>query len=163
MLTNTSGTAKPRVAFLFLLATAISLLFFWVIEGFVLPVFLAAVFAGMLQPIYYRILSRTRGHRSLASAITVGLSFVVVIVPLVLLLGLISSEAIQISESATDWVETHGHSSEALKERLAAHPQLQRLLPYQEQLVDKLSESVAKIGGWIATGLAAGVKGTAAF
>ena len=163
MTTKTAIITKPRVAFLFLLAIAISVLFFWVIEIFVLPVFLAAILAGMLQPIYRRILKWTGGRQSLASALTVVLSFVAGIIPLLLLLGLISSQAIQISKSATDWLDAHGQDSVALQERLAADPHLKRLLPYQDQIVEKLSEFAAKAGGWIASGLAAGVKGTAAF
>ena len=163
MTTKTAIITKPRVAFLFLLAIAISVLFFWVIESFVLPVFLAAILAGMLQPIYRRTLKWTGGRQSLASALTVVLSFVAGIIPLLLLLGLISSQAIQISKSATDWLDAHGQDSVALQERLAADPHLKRLLPYQDQIVEKLSEFAAKAGGWIAAGLAAGVKGTAAF
>jgi predicted PurR-regulated permease PerM len=37
------------------------------------------------------------------------------------------------------------------------------LLSYQDQIVEKLSEFASKAGGWIALGLAVGVKGTAAF
>ena len=47
MTTKTAIISKPRVAFLLLLAIAISVLFFWVIESFVLPVFLAAILAGI--------------------------------------------------------------------------------------------------------------------
>jgi len=163
MTTKTATFTKPRVAFLLLLAIAISVLFFQVIESFVLPVLLAAILAGLLQPIYRRVLKLTGGRQSLASALTVLLSFVVGIIPLLLLLGLISSQAIQISTSATDWLNAHGQDSVALQERLAADPHLKRLLPYQDQIVEKLSEFAAKAGGWIASGLAAGVRGTAAF
>jgi predicted PurR-regulated permease PerM len=163
MATKTVILTKPRVAFLLLLAIAISVLFFWVIENFVLPVFLAAVLSGMLQPIYRRTLKWTGGRQSLASALTVGLSFVAGIIPLLLLLGLISSQAIQISKSATDWLDAQGQDSVALQERLAADPYLKRLLPYQNQIVEKLSEFAAMAGGWIALRLAGGVKGTAAF
>ncbi len=161
MTTKNAILTKPRVAFLFLLAIAISVLFFWVIESFVLSVFLAAILAGMLQPIYRRILEWTGGRQSLASALTVVLSFVAGIIPLLLLLGLISSEAIQISQSATEWLDEQ--DSEALQERLATDPRFKRLLPYQDQIVEKLSEFAAKAGGWIAAGLAAGVTGTASF
>jgi predicted PurR-regulated permease PerM len=163
MTTKNAIITQPRVAFLFLLAIAISLLLFWVIESFALPVFLAAILSGMLQPIYRRILAWTGGRQSLASALTVALSFVAGILPFLLLLGLISSQAIQISKSATDWLDAHGQDSVALQERLAAYPYLKRLLPYQDQIVEKLSEFAAMVGGWIALGLAVGVKGTAAF
>jgi predicted PurR-regulated permease PerM len=86
MTTKNVILTKPRVAFLFLLAIAISMLLFWVIEGFVLPVLLAAILSGMLQPIYRRVLEWTGGRQSLTSALTVVLSFVAGIIPLLLLL-----------------------------------------------------------------------------
>jgi predicted PurR-regulated permease PerM len=89
------------------------------------------------------------------------LTFVAGVIPLLLLLGLISSQAIQISKSATDWLGAHGQDS--LEERLAENPHLKRLLPYQDQIVEKLGEFAAKAGTWIASVLAAGVTGTASF
>jgi len=163
MATKATILTKPRVAFLLLLAISISTLFFWVIESFVLPVFLAAVLSGMLQPIYRRTLHWTGGRQSLASALTVVLSFVMGVVPLLLLIGLISSQAIQVSKSATDWLEAHEQDSAALQERLAADPHLKRLLPYQDQIVDKMREFATNAGAWIALELAVGVKGTASF
>src|SRR5262245_40572757 len=96
MTKNTAILTRPRVAFLLVLAIAISILFFWVIESFVLAVFLSAVLSGMLQPIYRRILTWTGGRQTVASALTVVLTFVAGIVPLLLLLGLISAQAVQI-------------------------------------------------------------------
>ena len=154
---------KSRVTFLLLLAVAISLLLFWVIDGFVLAIFLAAVLAGLLQPVYRPMLKWTGGRRSLASALTVVLSLVVGIVPLLLLLGLVVSEAVHISESAKDWLGAQRQNPEALHEQLAANPRLKQLLPYQDQIVEKASELASKASGWIAEGLATGVKGTASF
>jgi predicted PurR-regulated permease PerM len=96
--TKNAIITQPRVAFLFLLAIAISMLLFWVVEGFILPVLLAAILAGewfadgiggfilpvllaailsgMLQPVYRRILEWTGGRQSLAAALTVVLSLV---------------------------------------------------------------------------------------
>jgi predicted PurR-regulated permease PerM len=74
--TKNAIITQPRVAFLFLLAIAISMLLFWVVEGFILPVLLAAILSGMLQPVYRRILEWTGGRQSLAAALTVVLSLV---------------------------------------------------------------------------------------
>jgi len=88
---------------------------------------------------------------------------VVVIVPLLSLLSIVSRQAVQISESANDWLAEQRQNPEALRERIAEQPQLKRLLPYHDQIVEKASEFAAKVGGWLAAGLAAGVKGTASF
>lgn len=155
--------AKSRVVFLLALAIAISALLYVVIEGFLLAVFLAAILAGLLQPVFQRLKNWTDGRASLASALTVMLALVVGIIPLLLLLGIISNEAVQISASATDWLAAQRENSNSLRERLAAIPRLKQLLPYQDQIVEKLSELASRTSGWIAEGLAAGVRGTAAF
>ena len=154
---------KPRVAFLLVLAIAISILFFWVIKDFVLAVFLAAILAGLLHPSYRRFLKWTGGRKSLASAITVVLSFVLVIAPLMLFLGLVVSEAAKVSESAGQWLTAREASLQSLQERLVGNPRLKQLLQYEDQIIAKGHELAARAGTWVARGLEEGVKGTAAF
>ncbi len=158
MTSKNANFTKPRIPFLFLLAIVTSVLFLWVIEDFVLTVFLAAILAGLLQPIYRRVLSWTGGRKSLASALTVVLSLIVGIIPLFLLLGYISSQAVEISESAKTWVAAQEKNPDALREQLSSHPRLQQLLPYEDRIVQKASELASKAGTWIAVGLAAGAK-----
>ena len=98
-----------------MLAIAISILFFWVIKDFVLAVFLAAILAGLLHPSYRWFLKWTGGRKSLASAITVVLSLVLVIAPLMLFLGLVVSEAAKVSESARQWLTAREASLQTCK------------------------------------------------
>ena len=65
---------EPRAAFLLLLAIGITLLFFWMIKDFILAILLAAVLAGMVYPFYSRLAEKLRGHKSIASGLTVMLS-----------------------------------------------------------------------------------------
>ena len=132
-----SLSPKSRIAFLLLLALVISLLFYWVIKGLLLAVFLAAVLAGLLHPLYRRILTWMKGRKGLAAGATVVLSLVVVIIPAIVFLGLVIGEAGQMTEAAKEWLAARDGSSAGLQEQLKQDPDLKRLLPYQDQILEK--------------------------
>ncbi len=160
---KSNASDKSRTAFLLALAVLVSLLFFWVIKDFVLTLFLAAILAGLLHPIYRRLLKWTGERKSLASALTVVLAIVVIVVPLLLFSGIVVSEAAAVSGSAKEWMSTRQPSADTLQEKLAANSHLKTLLPYQDQIVAKAHELAAKAGGLMAAGFATGVKGTGEF
>ena len=163
MQNENSTPVKPRVAFLLLLAIGITLLFFWMIKGFVLALLMATVLAGLVHPFYRRVSAITGKHRAVASGFTVLLCLVLVIIPLLLFMGILASEAIGISETAGDWVTRQMEQSESLKQRIEANQSLRRLLPYQEEIITKVGQIAAKAGSFVARGMAAGVRGTAEF
>ena len=154
---------SPRTAFLLVLAIASSALFLWVIKDFVLTLFLSAILAGLLHPAYRHLLKWTGQRASLASALTVILSIVLMVVPLMLFFGIVVNEAAAVSGSAKEWLATRQPSAHGIQEHLAANSHLRNLLPYQDQIVDKAHELAARAGTMMAEGLAAGVKGTGAF
>ena len=49
-------TKKPRAVFLMVLAVVLTILFFWLIQDFVLTLIVAAILAALLYPIYNRLL-----------------------------------------------------------------------------------------------------------
>ena len=53
---------ESRVFLAFVLATTV--LFLWMVRGFLMPVFWAAVFAMLFQPLFLRLTSRLRGRRT---------------------------------------------------------------------------------------------------
>lgn len=67
------------------LVIATTLLFVWMVRGFLAPVFWAAVFAVLFQPVYQRILNRLRGRASAAAGLTTVIIVIVVLVPFSLL------------------------------------------------------------------------------
>jgi predicted PurR-regulated permease PerM len=154
---------RPRVAFLLLLAIGITLLFFWVIKGFILALLLAAVLAGLVHPFYARVSNLLGGRKSMAAIATVLLSLVLVIIPLMLFLGILVGEAIHISESAGDWVARQVQQSKSLEQQMEADPYLRQLLPYQDEIMTKAGQLAARAGGFVVSGLSAGVKGAAEF
>ena len=154
---------NPRIAFLFLLSVGISLLLLWVIGPFVIALVMAAVLAALLHPFYRRVRRALRDRKALASGITVLFSLVLVIVPLTLFLGIVVAQAVALSDSAAEWMTTHVSAGDKLQQRIAEDPQLRRLLPYQDQVIDKVSELASNTGSFAARALAASARGTAEF
>jgi len=154
---------RARIAFLFLLAFAISLLFFQVIERFLIALLMAAILAGLTHPVYRWFVDRLRGHKNLASVATVLLFLMLVIVPVTLFLGVVVNDAVDVTKTSGDWVERQVQQPGELKARIRELPALQRLLPYQDQILEKVGELAGKIGGFVAHGMAAGAKLTAGY
>ena len=138
-------------------------MFLSVIKGFALALLLAAVFAGVAYPFHRRLTDALGGRKTLASGLTVGVSVIIVIIPLLLFLFILVGQAIDISESAQAWFTQQTQESGSLREQIAADPQLSRLLPYQDEIIEKASQVAATAGKFVAEGLAAGAKMTAKF
>ena len=154
---------NPRVTFLFVLAAAISALFFLIIKGFVVSIFFGAILSGLLYPIYRKFRGLFGGKKAAASALTVVLSLVLVIIPLLFFLGLVISEAVDVSNQAREWFSDQGEISTTLTQQIEKHEWLAKLKPYQDDIIAKAGQITAKAGSMVAQGLAAGVKGTASF
>ena len=116
-------------AALLLLALGITVAFYWVIADFLLTLLLATVLAGMVHPFYSRIRERFGGRSSLAAGVTVVLSLVIVIIPLLLFVGVLVGEAASVSETAAQWITEQAGPTGELRKKLAEDPDIQRLLP----------------------------------
>ena len=154
---------NPRVSFLFLLAAGISVLFFLVIKGFLTSVFFGAILSGLLYPVYSKFLPLMRGHKGAASGLTVVLTLLLVVIPLLFFFGLVVSEAVGVSNQAREWFADQGELDVLLSQQIGKHTWLAKLEPYQDDLIAKAGQITAKAGSLMAQGLAAGVKGTASF
>lgn len=154
---------NPRVSFLFLLAAGISILFFLVIKGFLTSVFFGAILSGLLYPVYSKFMPLMRGHKGAASGLTVVLTLLLVIIPLLFFLGLVVGEAVDVSTRAREWFADQGELNVLLSRQIDKHQWLAELKPYQDDLIAKAGQITAKAGSMVAQGLANGVKGTASF
>jgi predicted PurR-regulated permease PerM len=154
---------KSRVAFLLLLAIGITLLFFWVIRGFVLALAVAAILAGLAHPIHRRLVKLVRGRTSLAATLTVLLAVVVVIVPALLFLGVLLRDAVEISDRVGLWVAEHAQKPGSLQQAVEEDSTLRRLLPYQDQIVQKAGVLAGKVTSFVAQAVVTGATGAAQF
>ena len=154
---------NPRVSFLFMLAAAISIFFFVIVRGFLISVFFGALLSGLLHPLFRKLDRWFKGRRSAASGLTVILTLLLVIIPLLFFLGLVINEAVGVSTQAREWFSERGELKDLLNQQIEKYHWLDKLRPYQDNIIEKIGGITTKAGSIMAQGLAAGVKGTASF
>jgi predicted PurR-regulated permease PerM len=146
--------------FLLALTLGVSVVFFLVVRRFVLAVLLAAVFAGLSSPLYRWL--RVRLGPRMAGATTVGILMVGVGIPTAGFLALVATEAVQVSQGASAWIQAEGRMAQAqrLLERV---PMADRLLPEGEELAERLRAAAGGTGPLLMGALAAATRGTFVF
>jgi predicted PurR-regulated permease PerM len=138
---------------LLLLVAAITAVFTAMVRHFLMAILLAGIFSALARPVYRR-LDRWFGHRpALASAVTLILMVLVVLLPLAALLGIVTAQAIKVGQSATPWVQQQINQPAALWDLLRHLPFYDQiadlLLPYREPLFRKAGELVASLSRFL--------------
>lgn len=149
---------KWRIVFLFLLAGIISILFLRLIWNFVLSMLMAALMAGITRPVYHRLTRLFRHNKVMASTTTVLLSLCLVIIPSMLFLGILADQAIDISQTAANWLKIHAGTYQ-----FKDIPGLEYLMPYQNEILQKTGQLAARAGVFVTRWVAAGARGTVEF
>lgn len=160
---NRSQREKSGKLTVILLVVGISLLFLTMIRTFLLPLLLAAVFCGMCYPLFRGLTKKFGGRTRLAAVVTLVAVLFIVIVPMLLFLGIVVSQALRVSETVGPWIETQLRSPDLLDALLANVPQLEWLRPYQDQLVAKAGELAGVVGAFVVSSVASATRGTASF
>jgi predicted PurR-regulated permease PerM len=82
------------------LVTIVTAAFLWMVRGFLIPVFWAAVFAVLFQPAFQRLCAELKGRRSAAAGVATLLVIVAVLIPAALLLAAVASQALSLYNRA---------------------------------------------------------------
>ncbi len=150
-------------AYVVLLVIFISALFVEMIRGFLMTLLLAAIFSGISQPLYSRLLRLFQGRGAVASLVTLLVLLVVIVGPLLFFLGILASQAIQISQTVGPWIQTQINQPDKFTELIDEIPALDKLEPYRAQIMTKLGEFAGAAGNFLVGGLSATTRGTVAF
>ena len=142
---------------------AISALFFSMIHQFLMAIFLAGLFSALARPVYRRLKVMFNGHRHLASVTTLLLMIFVVLMPLMLLVGIIVGQAIDVGQSVTPWIKQTLEQPDRLTAYLQHLPFYEHLEPYRGVILEKAGEVVGSISKLIVGGLSQATLGTANF
>ena len=145
-----------RAAFLLLLVVGISLLFLDMVRPFLTTLFLAAILSGLMHPAYRTLRRWFGGREGLASFAALLLFVVLLIGPLAAFLGIVTNQAVQVTQAAGPWIEemqARLREPGGLDRLLEGVPFVESLRPYQEQLVQKLGEVAGSLGGFVVQGL----------
>jgi predicted PurR-regulated permease PerM len=153
-----------RKGFVLLLTLGFALAFFAMIEGFLEALLLAAVFSGIVYPLYRRLQGAMGDRSTLASMVTLLITLVAILLPLILLLGLVVEQAITMTQDLKPWVEERLQNPSADKPQLPAwFPFAQDLNPYHDEIMTKLAELMSKVGQYLVGSLVKLTEGTAVF
>ncbi|MEX2366824.1 MAG: AI-2E family transporter, partial [Pseudohongiellaceae bacterium] len=141
-------------------------LFMFMVSDYLIAVLLAGVFSGLLYPLYQRLLrfEFLGNHPGITSFLLLVLAIVAIGIPLTALLGLITSEAIQISENVTPWLKEN-LLPELNNSRQLPHwiPFADLLNPYMESIIGTLGEATSAIGTLLAKSGSMLTQGTLTF
>jgi predicted PurR-regulated permease PerM len=143
------------------MAIGITVFLFWMIKGLIEALMLAAVLAGIVRPIYRRVVKMLRGHTGVAAMLTVLLTLAVVVAPAVLLVGALLQDAARISDRAVPWVQQHMQEPGKLRKAMEENPTLGRLLPYEDEIVQTSGQFAGSVASFVAQSVVSGAKGTA--
>jgi len=152
--------------FLLVTATLVSLLFLWMIRGFLVAMLLAAVGAALLGPVYRRLVARLGGREALASGITVLLTLLLLVVPMTGLLGMVVAQAVDVTQRVKPWVQEQIEHPDEVTQRLRALPfadRVEELLPERERVIQGVGNAVSATSAVLVDGVAAAGRMTASF
>jgi len=164
MLTQTDARNRFRESFVLLMVLSISIVFAATIKGFLAALFLAAVFTGLVYPCYRWLLHRYRGRETLASITTLLLLIGAVVVPMIGFFGIVVSQAVEVTNIVTPWLERQiegsANGTGALPDWVPFASQLE---PYRADITAKLASLVSKAGGFVLGSLSKVTQITAVF
>lgn len=164
MTSEEQSKERFRKGFVLAMTLAYTTLFFAMIWGFLEALLLAAVFSGILYPLYLR-LNKAFGERSTpASILTLLVALLVIVIPLMFLLGLVAEQAVDVTTRVEPWVQKQMIESELAGDKLPSWlPYADKLEPYQEQITAKLGEFAESTAVYLGSSLARATQGTMSF
>lgn len=142
------------------MAVGITCLFLWMIRSFLTALLVAALLSGLFNPVYSRLKNALGGRRALASAITVALVSLLVVVPVAGFFALVTSEALQLIDIGQPWLQTQLDNRSELGKALLNTQLGKMLTPYQDQVLENVTSAAGAAGSWIASGISSLAQGT---
>jgi predicted PurR-regulated permease PerM len=154
---------RVRKVVLFVLLVGISLAFLAMIRPFLLTILLSGIVAGLLWPLYSRLVRLLRGRRVLSAVITLVLLLFIIVGPLGTFVGVVVGEAVKISESIRPWVQERMNQPHWMEDQLEKLPFLDELDPYRAEIYERAGALVSGVGNWVVGSLSDVTKGTVQF
>jgi predicted PurR-regulated permease PerM len=157
-----SDDARFRRGFLLALVVAITAALLFVVRGFLMTLFVAAIFSGLAHPLYRGLRHAFGGREAAASVATVLIILVLVVGPLTVILTVVTAEAVRMTEDVTPWVQQIVNEPLKLSTYFDRIPGIQRIAPYREVLLTRAGEAAGTVGKAIVSSLSSTTRGTLA-
>ena len=145
------------------LALGISALFMTMIAPFLMALFLAGLASALAQPLFLRLTDLFGGRRALASLASLSLMTLVVLIPLVLLAGVLVSQALDVSQLAGVWVGETLTQPDAFAGLLRRLPFYDQLAPHWGKIAQQAGDAAGALSKIAVEGLSSLTLGTVNF
>ncbi len=152
-----------RKAFLLLMVGALTIGLLIVLRGFLLTILVSALMAGLVYPVYCWLAARLGDRTHWAAGITLLLTFIVIVGPLLGIVSLVVSQAASITENIRPIVDRTINEPTYLDRVLRDLPGYDLVAPYREQIVTTAGNVVNSIGRFLMTSLGNTTRGTVSF
>ncbi len=152
-----------RKAFLLLMVGALTIGLLIVLRGFLLTILVSALMAGLVYPVYCWLAGRLGDRTHWAAGITLLLTFIVIVGPLLGIVSLVVSQAASIVENVRPIVDRTINEPTYLDRMLRDLPGYDLLAPHREQIVTTAGDVVNSIGRFLMTSLGNTTRGTVSF
>ncbi|MBT8340493.1 MAG: AI-2E family transporter [Desulfatitalea sp.] len=146
-----------------LLVVFISALFLSMIRQFLMAIFMAGLFSALSLPIYRRLLRCFRGRRTLASASTLCIVVLLVLLPLGVLMSIVTGQAIKVGEAVRPWISQQLSEPDAVTNALKALPFFDDIAPYRKLILEKAGAMVGQASRFLIDRLQSAALGTVNF
>lgn len=134
---------------LILILIPITLLFLALLRPFLQSIFVAALFAALFSPMYRAVLNKVGQRRVVASALTILIVVFFVVAPIALLLAVVTSQAVDIAQTATPWIREQLATPGRITQTLEGLPLYRYVEPYRDVALERLGDVAGLASGWI--------------
>lgn len=152
-----------RKPFLIVMVVAVSAAFVAMIQSFLLTLLMAAIFSGLVYPLFARLVRLFGGRRALASGATILLMLLVVFGPVLTIVGLVVNQAIGVTSNIRPVVQRLVEEPTYLEQLLQDVPGYTLVEPYKGQIVTSAGNVVNALGGFLVNSLSDTTRGTVTF
>lgn len=147
-----------------LIATiGITLVFLGMIKGFLTAIFMAALFTGLLFPVFNRLKKWLKGKPSPAAFGTIFFFIFIILIPFAGFLLIVLDQAINASKTVGPIINEVIDNPKDLVRDLEAIPIIHKLFPEQEQLIKTIDDIINSLVNFVIDGLSEFSTGTATF
>ncbi len=146
-----------------LLVVFISAVFLSMIQSFLMAIFLAGIFSALARPLYQWLEKLMKGRRGPASISTLLLIIIVVLLPLAVLTGVVTGQAIKVSQSAMPWVKAQIDQPGAVTDFLEKIPYYEKITPHRGLILRKAGEMVGHVSQFLINNLSSATLGAVNF
>jgi predicted PurR-regulated permease PerM len=142
------------------LVLTISIIFFKMIQQFLMPMFMAGLFSAMANPAHQWLSKRIGGRENIASILVILAIVVLVLAPLSMLIGVVVAQAINVGQSVTPWVQSFINEPTTITLYLEKIPYYEEILPYRDVIIQKAGELVGTLSAFLIDSLSSATKMT---